>query len=116
MTDVLRIFLGIAVILYFMIIVHFLKKKTLLLKYTLLWIFSGIVMGILALWPQLLEWFVKLVDIKTPVNGLFIVCILAILVILMSLTAIVSKQSNRIKSLVQYVSMLEKKIREKEEE
>lgn len=112
MTDLLRVFLGIAVVLYFVIIMYFLKKKTLLLKYTLLWIFSGFAMGILVLCPQLLEWFVSMVDIKTPMNGLFAVCILAILIILMSLTAIVSKQNEKIKHLVQYMAILEKKERE----
>lgn len=112
MTDLLRLFLGIAVILYFVIIMYFLKKKTLLLKYTLLWLFSGFIMGILVLCPQLLEWFVSMVDIKTPMNGLFVVCILVILIILMSLTAIVSKQNEKIKYLVQYMAILEKKERE----
>lgn len=112
MTDLLRVFLGIAVVLYFVIIMYFLKKKTLLLKYTLLWLFSGFAMGILVLCPQLLEWFVSMVDIKTPMNGLFVVCILAILIILMSLTAIVSKQNEKIKHLVQYMAILEKKERE----
>lgn len=112
MTDLLRVFLGIAVVLYFVIIMYFLKKKTLLLKYTLLWLFSGFAMGILVLCPQLLEWFVSMVDIKTPMNGLFAVCILAILIILMSLTAIVSKQNEKIKHLVQYMAILEKKERE----
>lgn len=112
MTEVLRIVLGIAVIGYFVVILYFIKKKTLLIKYTLLWIFSGLVMGVLVLFPQILDWLVDLVGIQTPINGLLIASILAILIILMSLTAIVSKQAERMKCLIQYISLLEKRIRE----
>ena len=44
----LRITLIIAVVCYFIIILYFLKQKALNLKYTLLWIVAGLVMGILA--------------------------------------------------------------------
>ncbi len=84
------------------------------LKYILLWLFSGLVMGILVLFPQLLEIFVKLVGIETPMYGLFLVGIFFILLILMSLTAIVSKQTERIKNLAQNHAMLEKRLRELE--
>lgn len=116
MSGLLRISLGIAVILYFFIIMYFLKKKTLLLKYSLLWLFSGIVMGLLVLFPQSLFWFMAQIDIEVPLNGLLVICVLAILVILMSLTAIVSRQSEKIKVLVQYISILEKKNNDKNKE
>lgn len=112
MTQVLRIVLGLAVAGYFIVILYFIKKKTLLIKYTLLWIFSGLVMGLLVLFPKILDWFVHLIGIQTPINGLLVVSILAVLIILMSLTAIVSKQAERMKCLIQYISLLEKRIRE----
>ncbi len=110
----LRILLGLIVVAYFWLILYFIKKKMLALKYILLWLFSGLVMGILVLFPQLLEIFVKLVGIETPMYGLFLVGIFFILLILMSLTAIVSKQTERIKNLAQNHAMLEKRLRELE--
>lgn len=114
MSIYLRILLGITVIVYFWCIIYFIKKKMLTLKYILLWLFSGIIMGILVLFPELLTIFVELVGIETPMYGLFLVGIFFSLLISMSLTAIVSKQTERIKNLTQNSAMLEKRIRELE--
>ena len=86
------------------------------LKYTLLWLFSGFAMGILVLFPGLLDAFVKAVGIETPMYGLFVFAIFFILVIAMSLTAIVSKQTERIKDLAQDNAVLEKRVRELEKD
>lgn len=112
MSGTLRVAMGFSVILYFLIIFHFLKKKTLSLKYSLLWIVTGMVMTILVIFPKALDMFVKAIGIQTPVNGLFAVCIFFIILILMSLTSIVSKQTERIKNLTQYLAIEEKKQRE----
>lgn len=110
----LRVFLFVAVIIYFALILFFLKKRALMLKYTLLWIFSGISMTVLIAFPQVLDWLIYIVDIKSPVNGLFAFAIFFVMIILMSLTSIVSKQNHKIKTLIQEVAILEKRIRELE--
>ena len=115
MSNYLRVLLGIVVIIYFYLIMYFVKRKMLALKYILLWLFSGFVMGILVIFPHLLEIFVKIVGIETPMYGLFLAGIFFSLLISMSLTAIVSKQTERIKNLTQNSAMLEKRIRELEE-
>lgn len=114
MSVYLRASLGIAVVLYFIVITHFVKKKVLALKYILLWLAAGIMMAVLVLFPGLLNYFVKLIGIETPINGLFTVGIFVILLILMSLTAIVSRQTERIRKLTQSSAMMEKRIRELE--
>lgn len=114
MSFYLRVLLGIVVIAYFVMIMHFVKKKMLALKYILLWLFSGVVMMLLVLFPQLLKLFVNLVGIETPMYGLFLAGIFFSLLISMSLTAIVSKQTDRIKNLTQNNAMLEKRVRELE--
>lgn len=115
MSVYLRISLGVIVVLYFYLLLYFLKKKTLALKYTLLWLLSGVAMGIMLLFPGMLTVFVKIVGIETPVYGLFLAGIFFLMVISMSLTAIVSKQTERIKDLAQDNAMLEKRIRELEQ-
>lgn len=111
----LRLSLGIIVILYFYLLIYFLKRKTLALKYTLLWLFSGLAMGIMLLFPKILTVFVEILGIETPVYGLFLAGIFLLLAISMSLTAIVSKQTERIKDLAQDHAMLEKRVRELEQ-
>ncbi len=114
MSGWLRVILLIAVILYFVLIVLFLKKGTLSLKYTLLWLGAGCVMAILVIFPGLLNVLVTLIDIQTPINGLFSFCIFLMIIIMMSLTAIVSRQNEKIKNLVQDNALMEKRIRELE--
>ena len=111
----LRVFLSIGLILYFTMIFTFLKRKALSLKYTLLWLFAGTAMGFLIIFPQLLDWAIDIIDIKSPVNGLFAIGIFFLLIIMMSITSIVSKQSDIIKRLVQDNAFLEKRIRELED-
>lgn len=111
----LRITLILAVICYFIIILMFLKRKSLALKYTLLWLAAGVVLGIMVVWPETLVWFISLVGITGNMNGLFVMCIAFIVMILMSITSIVSRQTEKIKNLTQTISKMEKRIRELEE-
>jgi len=110
----LRVLLIIAVVSYFIIILMFLKKRALALKYTLLWLAAGVVLGIMVIWPQSLVWFIHLLGITSNMNGLFILCIAFLIIILMSITSIVSKQAEKIKNLTQTIAKMEKRIRELE--
>ena len=110
----LQIVLIIAIVCYFIIILHFLKKKALELKYTLLWLFAGVVLLILVLFPELLSIIVNLFGIQSNMNGLYIILISFIIMILMALTSIVSRQSNKTKTLIQEIAILEKRVRDLE--
>lgn len=111
----LRILLIMGVIIYFLIILTFLKNKTLHLRYTLLWLAAGVVLGVLVVWPVTLVKFVRFVGITSNMNGLFIVSIAFIVMILMSLTSIISRQTDKIKNLTQTIGRLEKRLRDLED-
>lgn len=110
----LQFTLSVAVICYFILILYYLKKRMLELKYTLLWLVAGAIMGIMIFFPQLLVRFVRMLGIESNMNGLFVLCLGFILAILMSLTSIVSRQSAKIRLLVQQLAIMEKRIRELE--
>lgn len=110
----LQFTLSVAVICYFILILYYLKKRMLELKYTLLWLVAGVIMGIMIFFPQLLVRFVRMLGIESNMNGLFVLCLGFILAILMSLTSIVSRQSAKIRLLVQQLAIMEKRIRELE--
>ena len=110
----LQITLSIAVVCYFIIILYYLKRKMLELKYTLIWLAAGVVMGVMIYFPELLVRFVRLFGIESNMNGLYIMCIAFIFMILMTLTSIVSRQQLKIRTLIQELSMMEKRIRELE--
>ncbi|MCM1297033.1 MAG: DUF2304 domain-containing protein [Muribaculaceae bacterium] len=111
----LRVTLIVAVVCYFIIILYFLKQKALNLKYTLLWLAAGLVMGVLVIVPEILQFLIHLFGIQDNMNGLFIFAIGFILMILLSLTSIVSRQNRKIRTLIQELSILDKRVREMEE-
>lgn len=112
----LRTTLIIAVLIYFAIIFKFLKDKALSLKYTLLWILSGLMMGIFVIFPELLSKIIRVFGIQSNMNGLYLFCIAFIMMILMSITSIVSRQNKKIRTLVQENAILERRVRELEQD
>ncbi len=112
----LRITLISAVICYFIVILYFLKQKALNLKYTLLWLVAGFVMGILVVVPELLMLLIHLFGIQDNMNGLFIFAIGFMIMILLSLTSIASRQNRKIRTLTQELAILDKRVRELEQE
>ena len=114
MSKTLQFFMLLAVALYFVLLIFFLRRKRISLKYSLLWLFSGIVMLLLALFPRILGWVSAAVGIVTPVNALFAVALFCIIIILMSMTAIVSKQNAQLVQLAQANALLEQRVRELE--
>lgn len=111
----LRITLIVAVICYFITILYFLKQKALNLKYTLLWLVAGGVMGVLVMVPELLVAIIHIFGIQDNMNGLFIFAIGFIIMILLSLTSIASRQNHKIRILTQELAILEKRVRDLEE-
>ncbi|MCM1266543.1 MAG: DUF2304 domain-containing protein [Bacteroidales bacterium] len=110
----LRISLIVAIICYFIAILYFLKQKALNLKYTLLWLVAGLVMGLLVAIPELLVAVIHIFGIQNNMNGLFIFMIGFIILILLSLTSIASRQNSKIRTLTQELAILDKKVRELE--
>lgn len=110
----LRLTLIVAVVCYFVVILYFLKQKALNLKYTLLWLVAGLVMGILVVVPELLVKIIHIFGIQDNMNGLFLFAIGFIIMILLSLTSIASRQNRKLRTLTQEVAILEKRVRELE--
>ena len=112
----LRVTLIIAVICYFIVILYFLKQKALNLKYTLLWLVAGAVMGVLVMVPELLVAVIHVFGIQDNMNGLFIFSIGLIIMILLSLTSIASNQNRKIRTLTQELAILDKRVRDLEDQ
>ena len=110
----LRLTLIIALVCYFIVILYFLKQKALNLKYTLLWLVAGAVMGVLVVMPDLLTRIIHIFGIQDNMNGLFIFAIGFMLMILLSLTSIASRQNRKLRTLTQELAILEKRVRDLE--
>lgn len=114
MNVVLQAFLIGGILVYFCILIYLIKIKSLNLKYTLLWIISGILMLIVAIFPKIMITITSFLGIIDTTNGLFALMLFFVLIILMSITAIVSKMKEKNKQLIQQCALLEKRVRELE--
>lgn len=114
----LKVFALVLLTIYFVVLFKLLKKKRFALKYSLLWLFAGVVMLGITIEPQILIWFADLFGVKVASNGLFAMCIFLIVIILISVTAVISDFSIKIKSIIQHIALIEERIRilEKQDE
>ena len=112
----LRTALLAAIILFFVIVLYFLKRRRLTLKYILLWLLTGTVMLVLVAFPELMMFLSRLIGTQSIMNTLYLLILAFVIILLMMLTSIVSGQTERIRRLAQSNALLEKRIRELEEE
>lgn len=112
MSNVLRGGVITFTILMILGILYIVKKDRISVKYSLVWIITGIIMLIFALIPNFIENVAKLLGFELASNMIFVLMIGLLMLVSVSLTAIVSKQKKMITSLIQEVSLLKSKIEE----
>ena len=115
MSTSLRIFALVLITIYFVVIIRLLKKKKFALKYSLLWFLAGLLMLIVVIWPNVLVWGANLLGIEVASNGLFAMCILLEIMIMISITSVISDFANRMTSMIQNMALMENRIRILEE-
>ena len=71
-------------------------------------------MGVLVVMPDLLTRIIHIFGIQDNMNGLFIFAIGFMLMILLSLTSIASRQNRKLRTLTQELAILEKRVRDLE--
>ncbi|EGD46872.1 hypothetical protein Cpap_1412 [Ruminiclostridium papyrosolvens DSM 2782] len=94
-------------------ILKMVQKTKLDLKYSILWIVSSVMFIIIAAFPVIPHWVADLIGIIEPANAVFLVLILFELGINLNLTITISKQTNKVKNMAQYIALMENQNREK---
>lgn len=112
MNIVLQIFLIICLFIFLLIIIRFLSKKRLNLKYTLIWLLSDFIMLAVVIFPNIVNYIGNIIGIVAPVNTIFLFSGLFSILIILTLTMIVSHMNNKIYKLTQMQALLEKRIRD----
>jgi len=110
----LQIFFICFALFFLFILLYYLVRKKLNLRYTLVWLITVTVLLVLAIFPVIVEKIGGLIGIIAPVNTVFLFAILFMLIIILTLTAIVSHMNTRVYRLTQTQALLEKRIRELE--
>lgn len=111
---VLRIALLVGAIGYLTIILFLLKRKRLTVRYSIIWLFSGAVFLIFAIFPYTVLVLRDLLKMEMPVNVVFTLVIAFMLLLLLSLSSIVSGFADKQRRMAQEMALLEKRVRELE--
>jgi hypothetical protein len=91
-------------------ILELVRRRRLLERYALLWLFSGVVLLGLAAWRGALVKLAALVGIAYPPNALFFVAFAFVLLLLLHFSVAVSRLTDQSKVLAQRLALLEERV------
>lgn len=100
---------------FLLFILYLMKKGKLEVKYSIIWLAFSLCMIIFACFPYTVLVLNDIAGVIDPVNFIFFTQIIFILLILLSVSAVISGFSKKIKQLAQANAILEKRVRELEE-
>jgi len=110
MENRLKIILLIAVLFFIIMIINSIRKNNISLKYSLVWLSSGFITIILIIIPNFLEIISDLLGFKLVSNMVYMIAIIILLMISFCFTVIVSRQTNKIRLLIQELSLLKERV------
>ncbi|MCH4020929.1 MAG: DUF2304 domain-containing protein [Erysipelotrichaceae bacterium] len=116
MSTKLRLVLLVLLLIAFVMLIKQIKNGKLLLKYSLSWMFLLIGLTIFLLFPGLLGWITRGMGVQLPINMVFFLGFLFMILIVYRLTEAISLQSIEIKELAQKIALLEKENRKNRKE
>ena len=111
----LQIVFGVVLLLFMIAVVHMIRKRYLEIKYTLSWFMTLVFLMIVDVFPGILSFITAWVGVELPSNMLFVLGFCFLMGIVLNLTVELSKLSVQNKTLIQEIGIMEKKIRQLEE-
>ena len=94
----------------FVIVFELVRRRRLMERYALLWLFSTVVLFGLALWKHLLEEVASAIGIFYAPSALFVVAFGFILAILLHFSLVISRLAEQTKVLAQRVGLLQQRL------
>ena len=89
------------------VLLELVRRRRLLERYALLWLFSALVLLGLAVWRGLLEDVASVIGVAYPPNALFLIAFGFVLALLLHFSLAVSRLSDQSKVLAQRLALLE---------
>lgn len=112
----LQIVVIVSTIILLLFVLRLVTKGRLVLKYALLWLALATIILLCAIFPQIIYSCAEVLGFTAPSNFAFLVGVFFLLAITLSLSIIVSWQSQYIRRLIQELALVEKKIEEIKEQ
>ena len=94
---------------------HLIRTKMLKEAYAILWLLFGAVFMIFSIWKKGLDFFAALVGVYYPPALLFLILIIALVLILIQFSVVISSQNEKIRVLCQELALLKRARDEKKE-
>ena len=101
-----------AAILLLFVVFELIRSRRLQERYALLWLLTGVVVLILALWRDALGKLSDAVGIAYPPSALFVLTGFFVLVLLLHYSTVISRLSDQNRILAQRLALLEGRLRE----
>src|SRR5271169_2783988 len=98
-----------------LLILELVRRKHLMERYALLWLFSTLLLLVLSVWSELLNSLARVVGVSYPPSALFAVAFGVVLVLLVHFSLAVSRLSDENKVLAQRLGILQRRVQEQYE-
>ena len=98
---------GAGALLLLFVIFELIRRRRLQERYALLWILTGLVILVLAVWRGLLGTVADVVGIAYPPSALFVLAAFFILLVLLHYSTVISKLSDQNRILAQRLALLQ---------
>lgn len=110
MQNSLKIALILILVIYILCIIKAVKRKGMRINYLIFWSFTGVILVISLVIPNLVENISNRLGFGIPINMIFSIAIFILLYLIFDLTMQVSEEHNKNTMLIQEVSILKKRV------
>ena len=107
-----NILAAIAALITFIFVIDVLRRGVLREKYAVLWLFFSGAALLLAIFPAILVWLTGVLGVAEPVNLLFFVTIVLLVLVSVQLSYELSRHEARIRRLAEEVALIEEQLRD----
>ena len=104
----LQALLIVGALVFFAILLKSIKKSSLSTDLASVWILFGIGIILIAIFPEIVYFITKILGIIAPINAVFLILISTLILIIFYLFLKISIMEDKIKNLVQYISLNDK--------
>ena len=107
-----NILAAIAALITFIFVIDLLRRGVLREKYAVLWLFFSGAALLLAIFPAILVWLTGVLGVAEPVNLLFFVTVVLLILVAVQLSYELSRHEARIRRLAEEIALLDRELKE----
>jgi len=98
----------------FALVLELVRRRRMMERYALLWLFASTVLLALAVWSDVLEWFSRTVGVAYAPSALFAAALGFVVLLLLHFSLVISRLADQSKLLAQRVGLLQRRVDELE--